>query len=53
MTKKDNPCYGCKDRCVGCHSECESYSEYSDERKRMLKEKEKYAYLYIGKMCYF
>lgn len=24
-TKKDNPCKGCPDRCVGCHSDCERY----------------------------
>lgn len=22
------PCYQCPDRCVGCHSACEKYTEY-------------------------
>ena len=24
------PCYECKDRTVGCHSNCERYKEYAD-----------------------
>lgn len=31
------PCKDCVDRHPGCHSECERYAEYSNERAEMLK----------------
>lgn len=36
-TKDENPCYGCTERVLGCHSTCERYKERKakyDERKR-------------------
>ena len=28
--KKSNDCYGCTDRYVGCHGECEKYAAYKN-----------------------
>lgn len=28
---KENPCYGCEDRQVGCHGVCERYSAWKTE----------------------
>lgn len=25
------PCYGCADRCMGCHGTCEKYKSYRDK----------------------
>ena len=41
--KQDNACYGCKDRYPGCHSKCEKYAAFLEEKdrnyhKRMEKE---------------
>lgn len=36
---KTAPCKGCEQRHPGCHSECERYAEYSNERAEMLKSK--------------
>lgn len=35
------PCKNCKDRYLGCHSECEKYIAYKDDRQAMHKRKEK------------
>lgn len=29
MPKPQSPCFECKKRHVGCHSECEEYSEFT------------------------
>lgn len=29
ITKHQSPCMGCTERCIGCHSKCERYTEYS------------------------
>jgi len=29
-----NPCGDCEKRHVGCHSECELYKQYAEDRKR-------------------
>lgn len=31
------PCQDCKDRHIGCHSDCIKYEEYSSEIKRLKK----------------
>ena len=28
MNRQNAPCYGCKDRYVGCHADCAKYEEY-------------------------
>lgn len=42
---KECKCKGCKNRCVGCHSNCEDYIEYSEElkakREKIANEKHK------------
>lgn len=30
------PCKGCKERHIGCHTECLSYKEWKEERTRMI-----------------
>ena len=25
-----SPCYGCENRCAGCHADCEKYGSYRD-----------------------
>jgi hypothetical protein len=30
-----SPCYGCKERHEGCHSECERYRKWADNKKRI------------------
>lgn len=35
------PCKDCQNRRVGCHSECEKYISFSEERSRQLEEKYK------------
>jgi len=34
---RDNPCSGCKDREIGCHSTCDKYLDF---RKRLEEKKE-------------
>lgn len=29
------PCYGCETRVIGCHSNCQSYIDYSKEREEL------------------
>lgn len=33
MKPTDAPCYGCPDRAVGCHGNCEAYKAYRSERE--------------------
>lgn len=33
MTK--GPCYECEDRSVGCHSKCEKYKQWAEERREV------------------
>lgn len=35
----DSPCYGCKDRKIGCHSKCKKYKEYDDKNKKRRKQR--------------
>lgn len=35
------PCRYCEARCLGCHSTCEKYKEYDEERKEIRKERMK------------
>lgn len=39
------PCKDCTDRKVGCHSICEKYLVYDEERKRINSERAKYRQL--------
>ena len=32
MTIIDSPCKDCKDRYLGCHSKCEKYIEYKENK---------------------
>ena len=36
------PCKDCIDRKVGCHSTCEKYIAYDEERKRISSERAKF-----------
>ena len=38
MKSSDNPCYGCTERVVGCHSNCEAYHRY---QKQLAEEHDK------------
>ena len=40
-TLKDNPCYNCTERRVGCHSKCDKYKEFK-EKLAELRDKEKF-----------
>jgi hypothetical protein len=33
--KPSSPCQFCKDRTIGCHSECEAYKDYCDDLARV------------------
>lgn len=35
------PCKGCKDRVLGCHSDCERYLEFSRENERIKEQRRK------------
>lgn len=34
------PCYNCKDRIVGCHSNCKKYEKYRQKCKHIKNEKD-------------
>lgn len=34
---KDNGCYGCTERKVGCHSKCERYLKWKEEYDKKVK----------------
>lgn len=38
-------CKGCTKRYVGCHSSCEIYAEYHEERQRIAKKRLEYVQL--------
>ena len=44
MNNSKCPCYGCNDRSITCHSECEKYidwkTEHDAERERIRQERE-------------
>ena len=42
------PCKDCKDRHVGCHSECEKYKEFADFNRKMHDEAVKQSRLETG-----
>lgn len=49
---KDNPCYGCTERCMGCHVTCKHGKDYSKmvtQRNRAIQEERDRSYAYI---CY-
>ena len=31
MNSKNNPCFGCTDRVVGCHGSCNKYIQFREE----------------------
>jgi hypothetical protein len=40
MAIPDNPCFECKKRCIGCHSDCNEYRLYRaelNERNKIIK----------------
>ena len=38
MKQPNAPCKGCNDRKIGCHAECERYSEFGRNRRIWLDE---------------
>ncbi len=34
----DNPCWGCNQRKVGCHGNCEAYADFDRENQRRRQE---------------
>lgn len=38
MNKPRNPCYGCQDRAIGCHSKCERYAAFREKLDRYNEE---------------
>ena len=36
---KENACYNCAERTVGCHSTCEKYAAFAEETKKRRQEK--------------
>lgn len=45
ISKKDNPCFECKDRKIGCHGKCNLYKNFK-ERLEELRIKERGYRLY-------
>lgn len=41
-------CYHCKDRKLGCHSNCERYLKEKEENDKRLKEKNKQSQINVG-----
>lgn len=39
VTDMDAPCKDCPDRVLGCHSVCEKYKQFQEERTRELERK--------------
>lgn len=35
ISKKDNPCFDCKDRKIGCHSKCIKYQEFKKKLEEL------------------
>ncbi len=51
MKPKDGPCHDCKDRFLGCHSECKEYLEWVKEvriYKDKIKSEKKAYYISVG-----
>ena len=40
MRGDETPCYGCGDRFVGCHSQCEKYKAFREESLRRYQKKQ-------------
>ena len=40
----ESPCKGCPDRFVGCHSQCEGYLSYVEEKDKQTKRMRKIKY---------
>ena len=30
-----DPCYGCEDRVIGCHSKCKRYNDWKEKMKQL------------------
>ncbi len=35
------PCFGCEERTVGCHAACDSFTRWSEQRKKQREERNK------------
>lgn len=46
-----NPCYGCEDRELGCHSSCEKYAEFKIKLDEFRSGRD--TQLYLDKMKYW
>lgn len=33
----DNPCHGCRERCVGCHDNCDGYKDFQKRNEEIKK----------------
>lgn len=40
LTPVQSPCYGCGDRQIGCHAECEKYRSFRCEADKYIKGKQ-------------
>lgn len=38
--KTNNSCYNCKNRVIGCHSNCETYKEYKSHLDKIKHKKQ-------------
>lgn len=48
-----NKCYGCKERCIGCHSTCNDYKIYIAKLEKIKQEKKKDSVYYgYQQSCY-
>ena len=50
-SKLNTPCYGCTDRSVGCHSECDAYRDYQKrnaERHKVIYNNHKAETQFLG-----
>lgn len=41
MNIQKNCCYGCKDRFVGCHAQCDRYADFMVKNERAKQERKK------------
>ena len=42
MTDEKRGCYGCENRTIGCHSNCEKYNEYKEKADLINKNRREY-----------
>lgn len=43
---KNEACYNCTERCVGCHTNCEKYNRYRKQLEYIKKQKKLYNEMY-------